>query len=44
MAKKVNLNPILAIIAGIVVIAFPSVLAWIVGLYLIITGILDLNK
>ena len=45
MAKKTNLMAILAIIVGIIVLAAPQVLAWAVGLYLIITGILDLiNK
>jgi uncharacterized membrane protein HdeD (DUF308 family) len=44
--KKIGVTvskPILAIIAilfGILVIAFPSLLVWIVGLYFIIQGIL----
>ena len=41
---KTNVTAILAIIAGIVVIAAPNVLAWVVGLYLILTGALDLRK
>lgn len=44
--KKIGVTvskPVLALIAvlfGILVIVFPSLLQWIVGLYLIITGIL----
>jgi uncharacterized membrane protein HdeD (DUF308 family) len=44
--KKIGVTvskPILAVIAilfGILVIAFPSLIAWIVGLYFIIQGIL----
>ncbi len=46
MAKKDNeyLMPILSIIVGILVIAWPPILAWAVGLYLVITGILKLVK
>ncbi|MBS3065988.1 DUF3096 domain-containing protein [Candidatus Pacearchaeota archaeon] len=44
MAKTKNLGPVLAIIAGIIVIAAPAILAWIIGLYLIINGILDLSS
>ena len=40
-----KIQAILSIIAGIVVIVNPDVLAWVVGLYLIIVGALDLmNK
>lgn len=39
---KRNLGPVLAVIAGILVLAFPAFLAWAVGLYLIINGVLDL--
>ena len=43
MAKQMNLSAILSIIAGIVVIVSPAILAWVVGLYLIITGILQIT-
>lgn len=42
MAKSMKTSAILAVIAGILVLAFPNFLAWAVGLYLIITGALDL--
>ncbi|HVY01293.1 MAG TPA: DUF3096 domain-containing protein [Candidatus Nanoarchaeia archaeon] len=41
MAKK-NTSAILSVIAGILVLVFPSFLAWAVGLYLLITGGLEL--
>jgi uncharacterized membrane protein HdeD (DUF308 family) len=44
MAKKLNLTAILSIVAGILVLVFPSILAWAVGLYLVIVGLLDLKK
>jgi uncharacterized membrane protein HdeD (DUF308 family) len=44
MAKKTNITAILSIIAGVLVVVFPSILAWAVGLYLVISGILDLRK
>ena len=44
MAKNTKLIPILSIIVGILVVAVPAILAWAVGLYLVITGILDLTN
>ena len=31
---------ILSIIAGILIIVFPSILAWVIGIYLIVIGVL----
>jgi uncharacterized membrane protein HdeD (DUF308 family) len=43
MAKSTkSVMAIVSIILGIVVIAAPQILAWAIGLYLIITGILSL--
>lgn len=36
------LHPVVAIIAGVSVLVFPQVLNFIVGIYLIVTGILSL--
>ena len=36
------LHPVVAIIAGICVLAFPQLLNYVVGIYLIVTGILGL--
>lgn len=45
MAKKsLRTTAVLSIIAGILVIAWPAALAWAVGLWLLINGILDLRK
>lgn len=44
MAKKTNLTAIVSIIAGIITLIFPDILAWVVGLYLIIAGVLALVK
>lgn len=44
-AKTTNLNAILAIIAGIIILLWPNILGIAVGLFLIISGILNLlNK
>ena len=45
MAKKSKPNylAILSIIAGVLVIAFPDLLRWIIGLYLIIWGIMEIK-
>jgi len=40
MAKGI-IHPILAIVAGILIIAFPGLLKWIVGIYLIVTGLMS---
>jgi uncharacterized membrane protein HdeD (DUF308 family) len=37
------LNPVVAIIAGVCVLVFPHILNYIVGIYLIVTGILGLQ-
>jgi len=37
-----TISAILAILFGILVIAFPKLIKWMVGLYLIIVGILQL--
>lgn len=34
------LHPIVAIVAGIIVLIYPKILNYVVGLYLILTGIL----
>ena len=33
---------IIAIIAGIIILVFPAILAWVIGIFLIIWGILSL--
>lgn len=43
MKKKMLTGPILSIIAGVLILVFNELLAWIVGLYLIINGILRLR-
>ena len=40
MAIKSALIAILTILFGILVIAFPNLLRWMIGFYLIITGVL----
>ena len=37
-----SLQPLLALIAGILILVRPRLLAWIVGLYLIVIGLLGL--
>jgi hypothetical protein len=47
MAKKTdtkNLWAIISIILGIIIIAVPKILAWAIGLYLIITAIISLSE
>lgn len=36
------LSPLIALIAGILILAFPQILNYVVGLYLIVVGILGL--
>ena len=43
MAKNKQLLPVLSIIAGVVVLAVPRILGWVIGLYLIIWGVLELK-
>ena len=38
----INLSPILAIIAGIMVLLLPKLLRWIVGIFLIVWGVLQI--
>lgn len=42
VALSLTISAVLAIILGIVVLVFPSLLRWAIGLYLIIFGILQL--
>jgi uncharacterized membrane protein HdeD (DUF308 family) len=47
MAKKIkgdDITAIVSIIAGIIIIALPQIIAWAIGIYLIIIGILKLSK
>lgn len=39
-----NLNPVLSIVAGILVLAVPSLLRWVVGVFLIVMGVTALMK
>lgn len=42
VAISLTISAVLAIILGIVILVFPSVLRWAIGLYLIVFGILQL--
>lgn len=42
MNLQVSLAPIIALLAGILILVMPRLLAYIVALYLIITGLLGL--
>ncbi len=37
-----NLSPIIAIIAGAMVLLLPNLIRWIIGIYLIVWGVLQL--
>ena len=39
LASKMGMG-IIAIIAGIIILIFPAILAWVIGIFLIINGIL----
>jgi uncharacterized membrane protein HdeD (DUF308 family) len=39
-----NLNPVISIVAGILVLAFPNLLQWVVGISLIVMGVTGLMK
>ena len=39
-----NLSPILAVIAGILILIFPEFLRYVVGLYLVLTGLMGFKK
>lgn len=41
--QRPNTSAILAIAAGAIIIAVPQSLAWIVGIYLIVSGVLSLT-
>ncbi|NCO10984.1 DUF3096 domain-containing protein [Candidatus Pacearchaeota archaeon CG_4_9_14_0_2_um_filter_39_13] len=43
VAISLTISAVLAIILGIVVLVFPKLLRWAVGLYLIIFGVLQLT-
>jgi uncharacterized membrane protein HdeD (DUF308 family) len=38
------LNPVISIIAGLCVLAFPALLNYVIGIYLIVAGILALSN
>lgn len=43
MGKKTqDITAIVSIIAGLIIIGIPQILGWVVGLYLLISGILSL--
>ncbi len=42
VAISLTISAVLAIILGIIVLVFPKILRWAVGLYLILFGILQL--
>jgi len=42
MAITLTISAVLAIVLGLAVLLFPKLLRWAVGLYLVITGILQL--
>ena len=41
LASKMSMG-IMAIIAGILILVFPAIIGWVVGIYLIIKGILKI--
>jgi hypothetical protein len=43
MRIDLQIQPVVALIAGILILIAPRLLSWIVGIYLIITGILGLG-
>jgi hypothetical protein len=43
MRIDLQIQPVVAIIAGVLILIAPRLLSWIIGLYLIITGILGLG-
>jgi uncharacterized membrane protein HdeD (DUF308 family) len=42
ISKTIDITAIVSIIVGIIILAAPQILAWAVGLYLIVIGILSL--
>jgi uncharacterized membrane protein HdeD (DUF308 family) len=41
---KRHFHPVISIVAGILVLMFPHLLNYVVGIYLIVTGVLALAK
>jgi uncharacterized membrane protein HdeD (DUF308 family) len=39
---QVNLSGIIALVAGVLILAIPGLLRWIVGVYLILVGLIQL--
>ncbi|AFM27913.1 DUF3096 domain-containing protein [Desulfomonile tiedjei] len=42
MPTNIPLEPLIALIAGILILTVPRLLSWIVGIYLIIIGLLGI--
>lgn len=42
MQMNIQLEPLIALIAGILILAVPRLLSWIVGIYLILIGLLGI--
>jgi len=43
MEKKTkDITAIVSIVAGIIIVAIPQILAWVIGLFLVISGVLNL--
>lgn len=42
MTLQITLGPLIALLAGILILIRPALLAWIVAVYLIVVGILGL--
>ena len=42
MTLQLNLQPVLALIAGILILVYPRILNYVVGIYLIIVGLIGL--
>lgn len=42
--KLQTLSPVVSIIAGACVLAFPDLLRWVVGIFLILNGLMALNR
>ena len=40
--KTQDITAIVSIIAGLIIIAVPQILGWVIGLYLLVSGILSL--
>jgi hypothetical protein len=42
MSINLHVQPLIALIAGIVILVFPKILNYVIGLYLVIIGLLGL--